>query len=413
MKQFVLKNKMPVLIMEEPDSRVVTLDVWVNTGSVNESPGINGVSHFLEHMLFKGTKTRGVGEIDAEIEALGGIWNAGTSLEFTHYYLTLAAPFVEKGVDTLSDVIANAALDPVEMEKERQVILEEYHRQQDDPSHFLFTEAMRLSFEKSPYKRPVLGVPKTIDSISRENLFQYYESRYAPENMVLVIAGAVKAVDILPRLEENFGALERPFDPNGFTTDTVTLRRFGVRREFKKPVQESYILFTFPAPDLSHPDEVYAADLLSYILGEGRSSRLCHNVKEDKKLVSMIASEYPTHRKDGVFSIFATFDYSRKDDLIQAISEELEQIRDKKVKTPELEKAKRMITNQLLFSQETSNGRTSEMGFYYTLTGDTRFAESYIDNIRKVAPGKIRDIALKYIDPDQANIFIVRPLNND
>jgi zinc protease len=408
-KKFTLKNKMPVLIMEEPESRVVTLDVWVNTGSINEPAGINGVSHFLEHMLFKGTQTRGVGEIDAEIESVGGLWNAGTSTEFTHYYLTLAAPFFDTGIDTLSDVIANATLDPGEVEKERQVILEEYHRQQDDPSHFLITEAMRLSYEKSPYQRPVLGIPKTINSISREKLFNYYKSRYAPENMVLVIAGAVKADDILPVIEEKFGALERTFDPDSFTTDTVTLRSSGVKREFKKPVKEAYIFFTFPAPDISDPDQVYAADLLSYILGEGRSSRLYHNVKEEKKLASMITSDYPTHRRDGIFMVFATFDYSRKDELINAVLEELTQLRDKKIKTSELRKSKRMITNHLLFSQETTSGRTSEMGFYYTLTGDTRFAETYVKKIQDVSAKRIREIALNYLNPDLANIFIVRP----
>lgn len=408
-RKFTLKNKMPVLIMEEPESRVVTLDVWVNTGSVNEPAGINGVSHFLEHMMFKGTQTRGVGEIDAEIESVGGLWNAGTSMEFTHYYLTLAASFINTGIDTLSDVIANAALDPGEVEKERQVILEEYHRKQDNPPQYLVSEAMRLSYKKSPYQRPILGIPKTINAISRAKLLNYYKSRYAPENMVLVIAGAVRAEDILGVLEEKFGIIERPFDRDSFTTDTVTIRNAGIKREFKKPVKEAYILFTFPAPDLSNPDEVYAADLLSYILGEGRSSRLYHNVKEEKKLASIITSDYPTHRRDGIFSIFATFDYSQKDELIRAVFDELNQLRDNKVKTSEIRKAKRMITNHLLFSQETTSGRSSEMGFYYTLTGDTRFAETYLKKIQIVSAQRIREIALKYLNPELANIFIVRP----
>lgn len=409
MKKFILKNRMPVLIMEEPESRVVTLDLWVNTGSINEPPDINGVSHFLEHMLFKGTKTRGLGEIDAEIESLGGIWNAGTSMEFTHYYLTLAAPFICNGIDTLSDVIANAALDPVEVEKERQVILEEYRRQQDNPPHFLITESMRRSFDKSLYQRPVLGTPKTIENISRDKLFHYYENRYTPGNMVLVIAGAVNSEDILQTLEENFGVIERPYDPESFTADSVTIRRTGVKCEFKKPIKEAYIIFTFPAPDISDPDQIYAADVLSYILGEGRSSRLYHNVKEEKKLASIITSDFPTHRSDGIFTIFATFDYARKDELIRAVFEELEQIRNKKIKPAELKKAKRMITNHLLFSQETTNGRTAEIGFYYTLTGNTRFAETYVERIQDVSAKSISKIALKCLDPDLANIFIVRP----
>ncbi|HRU55475.1 MAG TPA: pitrilysin family protein, partial [Candidatus Sumerlaeia bacterium] len=186
MKKHTLKNGMTVLILENPDSKVVTLDVWINTGSAFEPKDINGVSHFLEHMLFKGTEKRAVGEIDREIEAVGGLWNAGTSLEFTHYYLTVAAPYFQIGADALADVIANSKLESAEVERERQVILEEYHRQQDDPDNYLMTMVYWNSFESSPSRWPVLGTPDTINAITPERLRQYYHERYTPANMALV-----------------------------------------------------------------------------------------------------------------------------------------------------------------------------------------------------------------------------------
>ena len=408
-KKFTLKNSMPVLILEEPDNRIVTLDVWVNTGSVNEPNEINGVSHFLEHMLFKGTETRGVGEVDSIIESVGGLWNAGTSMEFTHYYLTLATPFTSIGIDMLSDVLANSSLDPAEVEKERQVILEEYFRKEDNPSQFLATKAFNQSFEKSPYKFPVLGTPETINAITPEKLRDYYISRYAPENMVLVIAGGVNAEEILPVLEEKFGSLERSFDPGSNKPETGSIRRTGVSREFEKPVKEAYLLITLPAPDFSVAQEVYAYDLLSYILGEGRSSRFYSVVKEKKHLVSSISAYYPTHRSDGMFFIFATLDYSRKEEVLEAILVEISQIIEKPVEPEELQKAKRMLTNHCIFSQETTSGRTSEIGFYYTLTGSTEFQETYLEEIRKITPEDVKSVAQKYLDPKQANIFIVRP----
>jgi zinc protease len=410
-KKFTLKNKMPVIFVEDPESKVVTLDVWVNTGSAIEPKEINGVSHFLEHMMFKGTAKRGVGRIDAEIESVGGLCNAGTSIEFTHYYLTVGAPFVDVGIDTLSDVIANATLDPRELEKERQVILEEFFRQQDDPSHFLTTEAFRLSFQESPNQWPVLGVPETINAITREKLYDYYTRRYAPGNMVLVIVGGVKKDDLLASLEEKFGGLERPFEPDtGEIPPTVWNR--GLYREFPKPVKEAYILMTFPAPDLSMPEKVYACDILSIILGEGRSSRLYRIIKEEKKLASSISSHFSTHRRDGLFLIYGTFDYTKKDDLIPAIAGEMNLLRDKKCSAAELQKAKRMLTNHYIFSQETTNGRSGEIGFYYTLTGDTRFEETYLQNIQAVSAKDVHELAREYLNPENANIFILGPEKN-
>ncbi len=407
-KKFTLKNKLPVLICEEPESKVVTLDVWVNTGSADEPVRINGASHFLEHMLFKGTERRGVGEIDREIESVGGIWNAATSIEFTHFYLTVGTPFVNVGIDTLSDVITSATLNPIEVEKERQVILEEYYRQQDNPSEFLMCKAYGLSFEKSQNKRPVLGTPKTINAITRERLCDYYVRRYAPENMVLVVAGGVKAKTILPELEEKFGALGRVFKPNSHPV-IKTVRRTGIRREFRKPVKESYIIIAFPAPDFSNPDEVSAADVLSYILGAGRSSRLYSRVKDKKRLVSSVGASFPTHRRDSLFLIYATFDCAKKGAVIDALLEEAKNLAEKRVSHAELEKAKRMITNQCAFSHETTAGKAAEIGFYYTLTGDTKFEETYLEKIAAVKAADIKRLAAKYLNPTKANIFIVKP----
>lgn len=407
-KKFKLENNMPVLIVEEPDSRVVTLDVWVNTGSQHEPKDINGVSHFLEHMLFKGTEKRGVGEIDAMIEEVGGQWNAGTSIEFTHYYLTVGTPFVETGMDALSDAIGHSSIDPVELEKERMVILEEYHRKQDNPASFLFTEAFSESYDQSPNKWPVLGEPETIKAITREKMMDYYHSRYAPENMVLIVVGGVKAEEIMPKLEEYFGAIDRPFSGNN-QQKIKTVRKEKLFVEYERPIKKAYMVMTFPAPDLSSPQEVYAADILSYIMGEGRSSRLHQHIKEDKELVSGISMNYPTHRRDGLFLVFATFDYEKLHEVREAVSGELKELRNEEPSGEEMEKVKRMIMNHSAFGHETTSGRSSEIGYYFTLTGDTTFDETYLEKIQEVEPEEVQKIAQKYLDPEKANIFIVKP----
>ncbi len=407
-KQFKLANNMPVLIVEESDSRVVTLDCWINTGSAAEPKDISGVSHFLEHMLFKGTSNRGVGEIDREIEAVGGMWNGGTSMEFTHYYLTVAAPFASTGLGVLHDVIANSLLDPEELERERQVILEEYYRQQDDPSDFLYTEAVKNSFLQSPCMWPVLGTPETINAITRDRMVQYYQERYAPENMVLIIVGGVTAMEILPEVEKTFGTLNRPYVPPAESAEP-TIRREGHHVEYERPVRESYLVITLPAPDITRRQDVYAMDVLSGILGDGRSSRLHENIKEQKNLVSSIAAFYPTARTDGLFYITATLDYARKDDVLKAIFEEIRAMIDEKPKRAEMQKAVRMITSNFAFSHEKSSGRSSELGFYHTLTGDVQFEQTYLEMIEGVTPEDVRAVAARYLNPQSANIFIIKP----
>jgi zinc protease len=284
-------------------------------------------------------------------------------------------------------------------------------------------ESVRLSFEKSPYRWSILGTPDTISAISRDELYDYYIHRYTPENMVLVIVGGIREKDILPRLEEKFGTINRSKSTASSSSssresvrkssesirDDETVRTYGYRREYKKPVKESYIIFTFPGPDLSIPREVYACDLLSIILGEGRSSRLYRKIKEEQNLVSSIMSSYSTHRRDGLFIIFATFDYTLKDKLIDAVLDEVRQIVEHEVTQEEIQKAKRMLTNQTIFSQETTNGRSAEIGFYYTLTGDTKFQQTYLEKIMAVTPDEIRDLAIRYLEPENVNIFIGKP----
>ena len=408
-KKHTLKNGMTVLILENPDSKVVTLDVWINTGSAFEPKDINGVSHFLEHMLFKGTEKRAVGEIDREIEAVGGLWNAGTSLEFTHYYLTVAAPYFQIGADALADVIANSKLESAEVERERQVILEEYHRQQDDPDNYLMTMVFWNSFESSPSRWPVLGTPDTINAITPERLRQYYHERYTPANMALVVVGGIKETEVMPVIEQKFGIINRPLS-SAHVSDEKTQRREGVFEEYPKPVKEAYIIFNFPAPDLTDGyKDVYAMDLVAGILGDGRSSRLFDRIKEKKNLASSIAASFPTHRRDGSFIIFATFDYAKKDALIKAVLEEVRLIGSEKTGRAELEKAKRMFTNQYLFSHETTTGRASEIGYFYTLTGDTKFEENYLQKVQEVSAADIQKVAASWLAPEKANIFIVKP----
>ena len=182
-----LENGLTVIVKNVPN-KVVTLDAWINTGSANENDSLNGISHFLEHMMFKGTPRYGVGQLDQMIMNVGGVWNAGTSKDFTHYYVTVASPYFHTALDAISDMLQNALIDATEFDKERLVILEEYRRKQDDPSGVLFDELYELCYSEGPYRRSVIGTFESISKTTRDDMYDYYTRYYTPDNMVLMLS---------------------------------------------------------------------------------------------------------------------------------------------------------------------------------------------------------------------------------
>jgi zinc protease len=406
--KFVLDNGLTVLIRESHASPVVTLDIWVNTGSINEPRQINGVSHFLEHMMFKGTETHKVGEIDRIVEGVGGMWNAGTSKDFTHYYLTVGSPHTDVGLDVLADVMMHSSLDPGELEKERKVILEEYYRKQDNPGALLYEKIYDIAYASSPLKQPVLGVPDSISTITRQQMFDYYHRYYTPDNMALVVAGDVDTQTLLNKIRSTFDGFDRRFTP--YTNPPIPEERNSGKLEtISKEIKETYFALIFPGPSIQQPDDVYAMDLLLYVLGEGRSSRLQQEIKEKKRLVSTIGVTYPTHKLKGVFIVSATLKRENLDQTREAILAELEKARTKGVKRSELAKAKKLLTNVYYFSNETTAGQCASIGFYYTLSGDMAFEKNYLDNIRKQTVGDLRRVAKKYLRPDALDQVIIEP----
>jgi len=407
MKEFELDNGMKVFIRENPGTKTVAIDAWVRTGSINEPPSLNGISHFLEHMLFKGTKKYKPGEIDRIVEGLGAVWNAATSEDYTHFYLSVASPYFTPCLDVMAEVLKNSVIDPNEVERERLVILEEYRRKQDNPAGFLFEKVYMKSYTRGPYKYPVLGTPETIQAITAEDIRQYYLQYYTPETVTLVIVGDVKAEEILPEIKKRFADFTRKHKPT--STDYTTEYAFNLRERYERPAGDVYMAMSFPAPGIDRVDDVCAMDVLSVILGEGRSSRLYRIVKEQKQLVSSIDVSYATQRLDSLFVISATLNPDKLQKAEKAIITEIKRIRRQKPSRRELKKAKRMITNSYYFATETNAGQAGIFGYYYNLTGSVEFEKKYLERINAVSAEAVQEVARKYLSPDSYNLFYVQP----
>lgn len=389
---------LPLLILENHEVGVATADVWVRTGAADEPAEWAGISHFLEHMLFKGTARWGLGEIERAIESVGGICNAGTSHDFTHYYITMPADSISTGIGMLAEMIRNSALDPGELEKERLVILEEYRRKQDFPPGVLYERLYEELFERGAYHDTVIGSEATIRSIHRDQMQEYYQKRYSPASTALVVTGDVDPASIIAEAERAFAGFDRPLvelHPH----PEVRFGR-GKRVHIDKPTGgELYVAFAFPAAGMNQAQRVLPLDMAQSILGQGRASRLYQTIKEKQGLCSSISTYYPTHMTESLFVVAATCLPGQRAALREALERELVRFADAPPAEPEVRRALRLESSSHRFSMETTGSAAGSIGYYFTLTGGTEFFDGYLDRLEQVTAGEIRELAVETLRP--------------
>lgn len=405
--KYMLDNGMTVLLQEDNSSPVAAVNVWVKTGSACETEGEYGLAHVHEHMLFKGTEKRAVGEIARTIEAGGGDINAFTSFDETVYFIVSASRFLHTALDILADVMQNSTFDPDELEKEIEVVLEEIRRSKDSPTRVLSQELFSTAFEKHPYKRPILGTEESVRSFSREKIKEFYRKWYSPENMVLVVAGDFRAKELKPQIENTFGALERRGIPECVIPEEpeqTKLRTFVIERH----VNEAYFGMGYHIPSAGH-DDVPVLDVISSILGEGESSRLYREVKEREGIVNSIYSYSFTPRYAGLFFAGGTFNPEQSQDAYKEIIEQVYRLKHIPVGTNELAKAKLNIESDLIYSRETMQGLARKLGSLQVSVGDHRYEEKYLQKVREVTPDDIMRVAKKYFRTPNLTAGILFP----
>lgn len=406
-----LSNGMKVVRIDRPGWPVVTADVWVSTGSAFEDPAEAGISHFLEHMMFKGTATRGPGELDRIVEGVGGHWNAGTSKDFTHYYLTVPSEQIALAIDALSDAVLRSLIDPEEVERERQVILEEWRRSEDSPGQRLYTEVYSTSLASGSYRWPVLGTKETIESISRDGLAAYHRARYTPDNMTLFLAGPVGDAKVLDLVNEFFTWKEKAPKSQGNGIGGSEWQA-GAVKTVPKGVGEVHLAITWPGPSAEDTKAMTTMDVTQYILGQGRASRLYLRLREKQRLVTTISAIYPAHLKTGMFMVFASCAADKASDARAAIVEEVCAIADEGPEANEVTRAKRLLTSHHVFGHETTSGHTSSLGYHHVLTGDLEFDDKYPDLVKKVTKASVTKWAKEYLKPELATAVAIHPKNH-
>ncbi|NQS89203.1 insulinase family protein [Patescibacteria group bacterium] len=407
-QRYVLDNGMTVILEEIHTAPVVALQVWVRAGSITEGEySGSGISHYIEHMLFKGTEKRGVGEINREIRGLGGQINAYASFDRTVYHLIVPSEHFVSALDVLSDAVMNSAFDPEELKKEREVILREIDMGEDDPDRFLGHLFWPTVYREHPYRYPVIGYRTLFEQLTREDLLDYYSKMYCPNNVILVGVGDFDSEIVLSHIKKTFANFKRGSLPPVYIPsepDQLGLRR--VEKEFE--VKQIYLLMGFRTVSIESKD-MYPLDVLAIILGQGRSSRLFRKIREEKGLVNAISSWSYTPRYTGIFGIRATLDEVNKDRAIEEILKELDQFKGELVIEEELEKAKRKVVSEHIFSRETMKNRATDLASNELVVGDVNFSQTYIRQIQKVDREDIKRVANKYFYRDNLTITLLKP----
>lgn len=312
-----LENSLTIIVKEVHSAPIAAIDIRVAVGAINESPDQAGISHFVEHMLFQGTERRGVGEIAREIQAVGGVLSAGTTLDNTHYYVMVPSEYLRLALEVEADAIQHSTFDPSEIERERNVIFEDIRIHQDRPFNTL---GRLMMFEKlfagTPYANSLAGNPETLNNINREALLAYYRKYYVPNNMVVAVVGDVNTKQVLNQLTELFKDF-KPGDIEPIPAVNLPKLKEINRIETEKDVQQSYIYLGFPAPSKKSKDSA-ALEVLRVLLGGCKSAKL--NPLYGEGLVSNIFAEFITFRDIGLFAIYAeTHNPSLLEPRIQSI----------------------------------------------------------------------------------------------
>jgi zinc protease len=406
----VLDNGLTVLLQENHVAPVIALNMWVKVGSVYETDEEAGISHVYEHMLFKGTATRGVGEIAQEIEGAGGDINAYTSFDHTVYYITVASRFLDTALDVMADAIQHSAFDPEELRKEQEVVIEEIKRGEDIPSRKLTEGVFATSYRCHPYRRPVIGDERTVKALTREHILQFFRTWYVPNNMVLVLTGDFDQREVLPRIQAAFADFRpQPLPPLQIALEPAQRELRTVI--FADSIQETLLEMAYHIPGAQHKDS-HALDLLSFILGGGESSRLYQAVKAEQELLHSVYA-YPFSPKDpGLFVIGASLGDEQRQAALTGILGEVARLQREGVTVAELDRAKRNLESEFIYQRETVQGQAKQWGYLDAILGDLAFEERYLKGIARTVPQDIQRVSRTYLTSANLTVGFFLPAAN-
>lgn len=415
------------IVLAHKEGDLVNVSTWVKTGSINENDKINGISHFLEHLMFKGTHKHKAGDFDRILEAKGAIVNAATWKDYTFYYVTLPKGENSQNLYEAIDLHADMMMDPVLPEeeigapfdmndktvtdkRERHVVIEEIRMRKDQPWTKVYNACNFNMYTKHPYKRDVIGTPEIISQVTQSEIMDYYKTFYSPENMTTIIVGDYDKEEVLKRVEAGFDFNGRPNAPH-------------TEREIDSPTPETkyiedyahvntgYMMVGWLGPKASDLKNTIKLDLISIILGDGTSSRLYSNLieKQPEPIFNMADAEHYQFKDGNNFFIQANFKAECKDKCLQLVKDEITNLLDNRITPEELAKAKKKTKSKFAFAAETVSEIGETIGYYMTVCEDLKLVEDYLKDLEEITIEDLEDTIREYLSLNNAVISILLP----
>ncbi len=403
-----MENGVRVVAERMPATKSVTIGVWVNVGSRDEQAGEEGVSHFIEHMFFKGTKRRSAAQISHEIDALGGEMNAFTSRETTTLYVKVIDQQLQSGLSLLADLFHNSKFEPSEVEKEKQVVLEEIRMVQDDPEDLLHDMHHQHQLQQHPLGRPILGEPAIISRFRREHLFRYVRDTYAPDQTVIAVAGNFEWKLLAKFLGESFGGAEwsgRCRVPQRRPAEVG--RGLLVR---KKDLEQAHLCLGLQGVSIDHEDR-YAAHVLNTVLGGGVSSRLFQKIREERGLAYSIYSYLSSFSDSGTLTVYAATRPKEAPRVIELACKEFRRIRSKGLTRWEVRRAKNQMKGGLMLNLESTQARMGKLAKDELHHERHTSLEEMLRCIDRVSESQVNRLAQDILDRDRLSVTALGPVS--
>ncbi len=389
-----LENGLRIIGEPMNQYRSVSIGIWVGTGSVFEGGGEGGASHFIEHMLFKGTHNRTASDIAAQMDGIGGNINAFTAKECTCYYAKVLDEHLPLAVDMLSDIMLNSSFDDKDIEKEKGVVCEEILMVADNPEDLAHEKLCSIIYENDPLSRPILGTQDSVRAFSREGLLSYMRGHYNPNNMVISCAGNFERERLVELVSRYFGECEA-----GERILPYNHRLAGGRRVacIDKDVEQVHICLGMPGFAIDAPEQ-YPLIVLNNALGGSMSSRLFQSIREERGLAYSVYSYPSFYRSTGYFTLYAGTGEKQAEQVTEMMLKELSNIREQGITKAEFERSKEQMKGSFLLGQEGTSGRSNAIGKSELLRGAIYSEDEILERIERITLSDVTDILPKVID---------------
>ncbi|MBW4472131.1 MAG: insulinase family protein [Stenomitos rutilans HA7619-LM2] len=430
------------IVAEQMPVEAVNLDVWLNVGSAVEADDINGMAHFLEHMIFKGTAQLQSGEFERRIEQRGAVTNAATSQDYTHYYITTAPKDFAALAPLQLDVLLNASIPDDGFERERQVVLEEIRRSHDNARRRTFQHTTELTFDRLPYRRQVLGPTTVVEQLTAQQMRDFHQQWYQPHLMTAVAVGNLPVEELIRIVEEglaqagsgqpsavsgqqlavSFNSQRSDVTARSATPHSSPLTSHSshltpeapfqhiVRREFiDASLQQARLVMIWRVPGLNDLQQTYVLDVLASVLSHGRTTRLVQDLREQRGLVSSISASNMTYRHQGAFYISAQLPVENLDRVEAAIVQHICTLQSDLISEVEIARIRTRVANHFIFGSETPSDRAGLYGYYQTLLGDLSTALDYPKHIQTLDAEAVRTAARTYLSPKAYGVVAIKP----